>query len=707
MALIIAEKPSLARAIAEALDPNHRRQGSAILLSNGDVVAWCVGHILEMAPPAAYAEDLKRWDLAPLPIVPTKWLLVPKEEELLKGLTALIGKAQRVVHAGDPDREGQLLVDEVLDFVGFRGPVDRVLLRDLNPPAIRAAFGALQPNARFKSQSEAALGRQRADWLVGLNLTRLYTLLGQQGGYDGTLSVGRVQTPLLGVIVRRDLEIADFKPRPFWVVQGTMTAAAGSFSAQWRPRDEDAPHLDEDGRLCSLERAQKVQARTEGQLGKVTRATRKKVLEAPPLPYSLGDLQIEANRQLGLSTKEVLDIAQRLYETHRLTTYPRSDCSYLPESHHAQGPQVARAIAKVLPALGSHVAGADYSLRSKAWNDAKVTAHFGIIPTPTESAPSGLAEQELRVYDLIARRYLQQFYPAHEFLQAELEIVVAGEYFRATGRQPVLPGWRKLQPASNSQAEEAGEGEESAPAATPLPPLNEGEMVKAAPVSILERTTKPPKPFTEATLTAAMINIAKYVTNPKVRELFQKVQAGVEGDARGIGTPATRANIIETLFERSFVERKGKSVISTDTGRALIKALPDVVTTPDLTALWEDALQRVQSGDGKVTLDRFIAGVTTQLRSLVEKARQQGPLTITAAHPCPKQGCSGSLRALKGSKGPFWSCRVCRSTLEDAKGKPAAPGAARAGGKRPKKTGPRMRGSPAAKAGARKPSPST
>ncbi|TQF13426.1 DNA topoisomerase III [Myxococcus llanfairpwllgwyngyllgogerychwyrndrobwllllantysiliogogogochensis] len=701
MALIIAEKPSLARAIAEALDPQHRRQGNSLLLANGDVVAWCVGHILEMAPPEAYSEALKQWELGPLPIVPHEWRLVPKNEDLVKGLTALIRKAHRIVHAGDPDREGQLLVDELLTFVGYQGPVDRVLVRDQNPQAVRAAFGALQPNSDFKSQSEAALGRQRADWLFGLNLTRLYSLLGQQGGYDGVLSVGRVQTPVLGLIVQRDLEIADFKPRPFFTIQGTMTAEGGAFNAQWRPREEDAPFLDEEGRLTSTEKARQVQARTEGQLGKVTRASRKKVLETAPLPYSLADLQIDANRQLGLSTKEVLEIAQSLYETHRLTTYPRSDCSYLPESHHAQGPQVARAVARVLPGLSIHVAGADFTLRSRAWNDKKVTAHFGIIPTPAESPPSGLTEQELRVYDLVARRYLQQFYPPYEYLQAELQIDVAGEHFRVTGRQPLLPGWRKLQPASNSQADDADDGEASAPAVTTLPQLNEGDRVKAAPVTILERKTQPPKPYTEGTLTEAIINIGKHCRNPKLKELFQKVQAGVAPDARGIGTPATRANILETLFKRSFVEKKGKAVISTLTGRALIKALPDVVTTPDMTALWEDALQRVQAGDGKLTLEDFLAGVTKHLRSLVEEGRRQGPLAIAAAYPCPKPPCAGSLRSFKGSKGRFWSCRICRATVEDANGKPASPGAGRPGAKRPRKSG---LGKRTATSGARKPS---
>ncbi len=352
MRLFLAEKPSLGRAIADVLPPPHTKTRTFIECGHGNVVAWCAGHILETAPPEAYAPAYKSWRLDDLPIAPTAWKLAVSAPALLKVIKALLKDATRVVHAGDPDREGQLLVDEVLLFLGYRGPVDRLLVRDLRPDAVRRALGALEPNAKYRPLYESALARQRADWLYGMNMTRLYTLLGRNGGYDGVLSVGRVQTPLLGLIVARDRAIEEFKPVPYYAVSATMQVATGaSFRARWVPGAAVEAHLDEDKHLLSKAVAENIRARTQGLSGIATACSQDKKSEAPPLPYALADLQVDAAQRLGLSAQAVLDACQSLYETRCLITYPRSDCSYLPEGHFAQAKEVVDAIRAHAPTL--------------------------------------------------------------------------------------------------------------------------------------------------------------------------------------------------------------------------------------------------------------------------------------------------------------------------------------------------------------------
>jgi len=437
MRLFIAEKPSLARAIADALPGPQTKRGNFIECGREDVVAWCAGHILELAEPEGYAPELKSWWLDQLPIAPTEWRLAVTAPDLLRTIRSLLPKASRVVHAGDPDREGQLLVDEVLEFLGYEGPVDRLLVSDLNLPAVRKALGEIQSNARYRGLYEAALARQRADWLFGINLTRLYTLLGRAGGYDGILSVGRVQTPLLGLIVRRDVEIEQFKPLPYYVVRASVRSAGGPFTCVWQAPEGLTRVLDRAGRLVSRAHAVQIQATVGGKSGSATSASRDKKSEPPPLPYSLAELQVDAGKRLGLGPKETLDICQSLYETHRLVTYPRSDCSYLPEGQHAQAIAVLAAIATNIPALVTAASRADRSLRSRAWNDKKITAHHAIIPTTVASSGRELSPAEKDVYELVARGYVAQFYPPFEYHETTLMIEIEGERFRASGRQTI------------------------------------------------------------------------------------------------------------------------------------------------------------------------------------------------------------------------------------------------------------------------------
>ena len=616
MRLFIAEKPSLARAIADALPGQQRKRASFIECGRDDVVAWCAGHILALAEPEAYAPEYKAWRLEHLPIAPGEWRLTVTARELLQTIRALLPKASRVVHAGDPDREGQLLVDEVLQFLGYQGPVDRLLISDLTPTAVRKALGELRPNAKFRGLYEAALARQRADWLYGINLTRLYTILGRAGGYDGVLSVGRVQTPLLGLIVRRDIEIEEFKPRPYYMVRAAVRSGDAHFVATWQPAEGSPGVVEEAGRQINSQDAAAVRARVAGRSGHVTTCSRNKKSEPAPLPYSLPDLQVDAGKRLGLGPKQTLDACQVLYETHRMLTYPRSDCPYLPEGQHDQAIAVFAAIATNIPALVPAASAADRSRRSRAWSDKKVTAHHAIIPTLVAKPVANLSPAERGIYELVARRYLAQFHPPFEYHQTKIELAIEGERFTAAGRETIAEGWRVLVP--NLEADEDRKKPEDEQAAGALPLLREREQIACTEVTIAERHTVPPKPFTEASLIQAMTGIARYVQDPKIRQLLRETD--------GIGTPATQAAIIQTLFDRAFIERRRRHVAATPIGRALIEILPEVATRPDMTALWEAAMRRI--ADGQMPLSQFLAGVLEQLRKLILSGRTKGALVI-------------------------------------------------------------------------------
>jgi DNA topoisomerase-3 len=688
--LFIAEKPSLARAIAEVLpEPRHRR-GGYYECGTSDLVTWCAGHILELADPDAYDPKYKDWRLEHLPITPRDWKLTPTAVDLLRTIESLLPRATVVVNAGDPDREGQLLVDEVLVFLGYRGPVDRVLVSDMNPSAVRKAIAAIQPNSKFKPLYEAALGRQRADWLYGFNMTRLYTILGRAAGYDGVLSVGRVQTPLLGLIVRRDLDIEKFVSKPYFSILADVAGAAQPFTTVWRPGSDAEGVLDPDGRLLSADFASLVERRTSGQPGTVTKASREQKGEAAPLPYSLADLQIDAGRRLGLGPKVVLDVCQALYETHRLTTYPRSDCRYLPEGHFAQASAIVPAIARVAPKLADIARAATLSLSSRAWNDAKVTAHHALIPTPRTTTAQPLSTNERAVYDLIARRYLAQFFPPFEYFRLDAEITVAGQRFAAKGRQRIAEGWKLVLDPSAERDDQAGEddsrsAEDDVDPESPLPPLRPGQTIRIARTRTAAKKTKPPRRFTAAALVQAMTGIARYVSNPQIKALLRETD--------GIGTPATQASIIQTLFDRRFIEEQKGQIVSTPTGRALIRALPDVATQPDMTALWEASLRKIS--EGQAPLEGFLEAVRRQLGELVGRAKRVGAIQLPGieTRPCTAPGCAGVLRVRVGKAGRFWTCSRypdCRQTAQ-AESSGAGRNGAGQGSRRPRRIRNRQR----------------
>ncbi|MDR3434718.1 MAG: DNA topoisomerase III [Rouxiella aceris] len=608
MRLFIAEKPSLARAIADVLPKPHRRGDGYIACGNQDVVTWCVGHLLEQAQPDAYNSRFARWALEDLPIIPEKWQLQPRPSvaKQLKVIQKLLLEASEVVHAGDPDREGQLLVDEVLDYLELstekRQQVQRCLVNDLNPQAVERAVTRMRANRDFIPLCVSALARARADWLYGINMTRAYTLLGRNAGYNGVLSVGRVQTPVLGLVVRRDEEIENFVPKDFFEVKAhIVTPADERFVAIWQPSESCEPYQDEEGRLLHRPLADHVVARIGGQPAVVTGYNDKRESETPPLPFSLSTLQIEGSKAFGLSAQKILDICQRLYETHKLITYPRSDSRYLPEEHFAGRHSVLNAIAVHQPTLLPQPA-LDTEQRNRCWDDKKVDAHHAIIPT-ARSSRVNLTEDESRIYALIARQYLMQFCPDAVFRKCVIDLDIAGGKFVAKARFLADAGWRTL--LGSKERDEENEG-------TPLPVVAKGDVLLCERGEVVERQTQPPRPFTDATLLSAMTGIARFVQDKALKKILRATD--------GLGTEATRAGIIELLFRREFLFKKGRYIHSSDTGRALIHSLPDIAARPDMTADWESTLTRISEKNCRY--QDFMQPLVSTLQDLIMQAKQ-------------------------------------------------------------------------------------
>jgi DNA topoisomerase-3 len=638
MRLIIAEKPSLARAIAEALPGGIRREDGA-LYAGDTVVTWCLGHLLEQAPPDAYDSAYKQWRLDHLPILPTRWQLAPrpKARGQLATIRKLLKQAREVVHAGDPDREGQLLVQEVIEYLGWKGPVARLLVSDLNRPAVQRALARLEDNARYQPLYRAAESRSRADWLYGINLTRAWTLTGRQAGHDGVLSVGRVQTPVLGLVVRRDAEIRAFRPYPFFVLWADLAVANGQLRAWWQPGE--GHRLDDQGRLLERSAADALAERLRGAEGKLTSLETRQKRQSAPLPYSLSALQVDAARRFGLSAQAVLDICQRLYERHKLITYPRSDCRYLPEEHLAQAPATLASACGKDETLRGWLAGADFALRSKAWDDKKVGAHHALAPTGKPAELERLERAEADVFRLIARNVLAQFYPPLIVREVKAEFTLLDERFRASGQELLQSGWKPLFTTRDE--------------APPLPPLTVGETCRVTACEVEDRETRPPEPFTDASLIKAMMNIARYVNDPEVKRTLR------EHD--GLGTEATRAGIIETLIERGYLARLKKTLRATRLGSGLIASLPEAASRPERTALWEQRLTAIaEQGDDPAP---FLAALIEDLRGLLGSA-DAGRLRQAMATAQGETAAAGSKRRGKSDKG-----RRSRSTPTRARRK--------------------------------------
>ncbi|ECQ0167738.1 DNA topoisomerase III [Salmonella enterica] len=642
MQLYLCEKPSQAKDIARVLSISKRGQG---FISGGNItVTWAIGHLLEQASPDAYGEQFgKPWRADVLPVLPDNWKMVvkPQTRDQFTVISKLLKQAGEVIIATDADREGEVIARELLAYCGYRGKVRRLWLSALDEASVREALAGILPGENTEKLYDAGLGRSRADWLIGMNLTRLYTLIARESGVSDVLSVGRVQTPTLAIVVNRDKEIADFVPVPWWQVQALLEKDGVRFSAIWQAA---AQYCDDEKRCVNQQAAKAVGQLCQQQKGAtVLEVSQKRDKTPAPLCFDLGTLQQVCSRKFGMGAKETLAVAQSLYETHKATTYPRTDCGYLPTSMQQEIPDVLTAVTKSDPSVAPVLTQLDRGFVSRVWNDKKITAHHAIIPTRQAFDLSRLSADELKVYQLIRQHYFAQFLPLQESDVTDASFNIGGQLFRARGKVNVVTGWKLLfqKNHQNEQSEDTSDND----ADMALPPLNKGDNCIVNGAAVEDKKTSPPPPFTEGTLIAAMKNAASFVSDPKLKKVLR--------DNAGLGTEATRAGVLETLFSRHYLEKKGKHIHATLLARELIAALPETLTSPGMTALWEQALDDI--AQGKMSLDTFMQKQLQWTRHLVDKGRSDTvKITAPVTPPCPL--CKGLTRKRKGKNGDFWGC---------------------------------------------------
>jgi len=662
MKLYIAEKREVAEALAQALG-NATRTGPAYSVG-ADRITWLRGHLLQLAGPEEHNDRYRKWRLEDLPLQwPIDYRPVADKQGRgqLDAVIAFIRQADELVNAGDPDPEGQRLVDEVIEYAGAQGkPTQRLLINDNNPAAIRKALAAMDDNANYRGLSLSALARSVCDQRYGYNLTRAYTLLARKKGYDDVLSVGRVQTPILGLIVRRDRAHEAHTKQAFYTLSAEIEIESREepVTARYLP-SEDAP-TDDQGRVIDKPFIEGVAAAIAGQRAEVRSAETREQESPPPLPHNLLSLQAEAAGKFGYKPGQVLEITQRLRDQHRAITYNRSDCRYLNDERYTEAPAVLQALASLYPE-----ATPDAQRKSKAFDSEKVGAHHAIIPT--ENVPTDeLDAAARRIYDLIAKAYLAQFYLPERSRNTRVLFQAAAHRLQATGRVVVDPGWRRLYAAETQAdpAETAG-----------LEAVQAGDRGTVRSQDVKQEFTRPPPRYTMQALLKDLARVAKYVEDPEIRTLLLDKDRDKEDEAGGIGTPATRDAHIETLFKRGYVEERGtgkqKQLVSSQLGREFHDALPPFAVRPDMTALWHAEQQHIEAGD--LDYESFIGSVDASIQEEIQRVQQEGLALAIDAVQCPR--CQeGALRKRKGSKGVFWGCGRypdCRATYPDGKdGKP-------------------------------------
>ena len=623
MIVCIAEKPSVARDIANILGATQQHQG--YLEGNGYQVTWTFGHLCELKYPEDYTPLWKRWSLGALPMVPARFGIRLKDDQGVKAqfdvIQKLMQKADRIINCGDAGQEGELIQRWVMQKAEVKCPVDRLWISSLTEESIREGFSSLKPQQEYKSLYEAGLCRAIGDWLLGMNATRLYTIK-YGGGYGAPpLSIGRVQTPTLALIVRRQLEIENFKPEPYWVL--TTVYRDTTFNAVMADPNEDEPAAEGDDKGDKAKQQQQTPARRgftteeEGRaaLAKiqnepfvVTAVDKKRGTEQPPRLFDLTSLQVECNKKFGYSADLTLSLIQSLYEK-KVTTYPRVDTTYLSDDIYPKCPGILRGIRNQYNDLLEPLRGNNGVLpkRKKVFDTSKVTDHHAIIPTGVEA--NNLTDTERNVYDLVARRFITVFYPDCKFATTTVMGQAADVPFKATGKIILEPGWRAVPPSAAKMVATANDDDDKKDETErTLPDFVKGESGPHQP-DLAQKMTQPPKPYTEATLLRAMETAGRTVDNEELRDAMKE---------NGIGRPSTRAAIIETLFRRQYIRRQRKTIVATPTGVQLISIIKEeLLKSAELTGLWEKKLRQIEHHE--YSAPQFIAELKDMVTEVVNQ----------------------------------------------------------------------------------------
>jgi DNA topoisomerase-3 len=625
--LVIAEKPSVGNDFTSVLGgPFEKHEG--YLEGPEHVITWAVGHLVQLADPEEYDAKFKKWRMADLPIVPDSFRLVVRDERSKKQMNVVkrqLGRKDidKVVNACDAGREGELIFAYLYEKAGSKLPVQRLWLSSMTKAAIKDAFGDLRPGADLAKLEAAARSRSEADWIVGMNATRAATIR-LRSSFDGAVSLGRVQTPTLAILARREEEIRAFVPEPYWIVDA-------KFEADGDRAYEGRYHLKNQPRIGSGDEASAVVEACRGQRGTITKLEKTERKERVPLLYDLTTLQREANSRFGFSARRTLGAAQRLYEEHKALTYPRTNSRFLTGDMAAEIKPIAELVGRrpEYAKASQYVLGLDVLPLGRVVNDAKVEDHHAIIPTRAEHNVEKMGDDDRRIYDMVTRRFLAVFHPEAVFENTRVETTVASHIFRTRGKVMLVPGWRGVY-GEEADADRSGsdddEGREQQ-----LPKLEKAEEVDTREVTSEEKETKPPRRYSEGALLAAMETAGKLVDEEEAREAMKE---------SGIGTPATRAAIIERLLTVGYIEREGRSLVVTEKGLNVVRLLGEhPLTSPSMTGDWEHRLGQIE--EGEESREKFMADIVKFAQSTVgELDTRLKEVRIPRANlgPCPVCG---------------------------------------------------------------------
>jgi DNA topoisomerase-3 len=627
LTLVIAEKPSVGRDLARVLEgPFTKHEGW--LEGPHHVITWAVGHLVQLAEPDEYDERFKKWRMADLPIVPDRFRLVVRDERSRKQMSVVQRLLKRddvelVVNACDAGREGELIFAYLYEKAGSKKPVKRLWLQSMTAGAIRDAFASLREGEELRSLEAAARSRSEADWIVGMNATRAATIR-LRSSFDGAVSLGRVQTPTLAIVAHREEEIRAFKPEPYWLVDAT-------FAAEGERVYDGRYHAGAKPRLPSAAEAEAIVEACRGRTGEITKLDKSERKERAPLLYDLTSLQRDANTRFGFSARRTLAAAQRLYEERTAITYPRTNSRFITRDLIGE----IKPTARHLGAHGAYAKGSEYVLGldvlplGRVVNDAKVTDHHAILPTPSAQQPERWRnDDDRRVFDLVARRFLAVFHPDAVFENTRVETTVSEHVFRTRGKLLLVAGWRGVY---GEAVEGEGRPDDDEGREQQLPRLERGEAADVREIEALEKETKPPRRYTDASLLAAMETAGKLVDDEELREAMKE---------SGIGTPATRAAIIERLIDVGYLEREGRALVATEKGRNVIRLLGEhPLTSPGLTGEWEHRLAKIeQGGDSREAFMGDIVKFTDETVSDFDARLKNVRIPRANLGPCPVCG---------------------------------------------------------------------